>query len=69
MGEVKESREPGSFKRFLNATPDTYGTFCCPNCRTVGIVDEDQARGRVSIQCPTPGCGFHETRKLEEVPV
>jgi len=35
--------------------------FCCPNCGELAAVDEDQAEGRVSLQCPTEGCAFHET--------
>jgi hypothetical protein len=30
----------------------------------MGTVDEDQAEGRVSIECSTPGCDFHETGKV-----
>lgn len=33
--------------------------FCCPTCRGVGEIDEDQLNGRVSIVCP---CGYHETK-------
>ena len=35
--------------------------FTCPDCKQMGAIDEDQAKGRVSIQCPTEGCTFHET--------
>ncbi len=38
--------------------------FTCPNCKQMGSIDEDQAAGRVSIQCPTGGCTFHETGKV-----
>lgn len=43
----------------------------CPGCGVLGIVDEDQYQGRVSIQCATDGCGYHETHdlsKAEEAP-
>ena len=30
----------------------------CPGCGTVGYLDDDQARGRVSVHCD---CGWHET--------
>ncbi len=35
--------------------------FTCPTCRLMGSIDEDQAEGRISIQCITPDCDFHET--------
>jgi len=35
--------------------------FRCPKCCGLGAIDADQADGRVSIVCPTEGCGFHET--------
>lgn len=31
----------------------------CPDCRIVGLVDDDQAHGRVSTDCPN--CAYHET--------
>lgn len=36
----------------------------CPGCKTIGIIDPDQAAGHVSIECETPGCGYHETHRL-----
>ena len=33
----------------------------CPDCQNTGQIDEDQAHGRVSIQCE---CGYHETHNL-----
>lgn len=33
----------------------------CPKCGNWGILDGDQFRGKVSTECGTPGCGFHET--------
>jgi len=33
----------------------------CPDCHDTGRIDEDQANGRVSIQCE---CGYHETHNL-----
>ena len=35
--------------------------FTCPSCGVMGSIDEDQAEGRVSIQCVTKGCDFHKT--------
>lgn len=35
--------------------------FRCPKCGLLGTIDEDQAHGRVSIQCVTLDCDFHET--------
>lgn len=31
----------------------------CPDCRMRGLVDDDQAHGRVSTDCPN--CPYHET--------
>ena len=33
----------------------------CPGCGVVGIADDDQFHGRVSIWCE---CGYHETHDL-----
>ena len=33
----------------------------CPDCGLVADLDVDQFYGRVSIQCPSDGCSFHET--------
>lgn len=33
----------------------------CPRCGNWGIIDGDQLRGRVSAECATQGCEFHET--------
>ncbi len=35
--------------------------FTCPDCKQMGTIDQDQAEGRVSIQCMTDGCNYHET--------
>ena len=35
--------------------------FTCPRCGVMGAIDDDQANARVSIQCPTEGCSYHET--------
>lgn len=56
---------PSRFTRLLNPTPNEYGAFQCPECGTVGVVDEDQAKGVVSILCGQDGCTFHETLVLE----
>lgn len=34
----------------------------CPGCGQVGMIDEDQYKGRVSIQCTN--CPYHETHDL-----
>lgn len=39
----------------------------CPSCRTFGEVDQDQWQGRVSIECSTPGCTFHETHNFAQL--
>ena len=33
----------------------------CPQCGVVGVLDDDQFNGRVSVLCGN-GCLFHETR-------
>lgn len=38
--------------------------FKCPDCQLLGFVDEDQAYGRVSIQCE---CGFHKTGRISPI--
>lgn len=38
--------------------------LCCPRCVTWADLDDDQVHGRVSIECVTPGCTFHETHDL-----
>ena len=39
--------------------------FRCPRCLLWGDIDDDQLRGRVSIDhWENSGCGFHETHDL-----
>lgn len=42
--------------------PRSCQWFRCPDCQQAGVIDEDQAEGRVSIQCPN--CSFHRTGKV-----
>lgn len=35
--------------------------FACQGCGTLGLLDDDQFNGRVSVLCPE-SCGYHETR-------
>ncbi len=35
----------------------------CPECGLVGLMDEDQESGKVSLVCPS--CGHHYFRKKE----
>lgn len=58
------SRGKGVFVKFSNANSESYGTFVCPGCGSLSTVDEDMARGRVSMRCTIKGCSFHETRVL-----
>lgn len=46
----------------VGATRESYPLFRCPRCGRSGVIDEDQFRGRVSVQCPHEGCVYHETR-------
>lgn len=39
----------------------------CPGCGLWASLDDDQVHGRVSIECPTDGCNFHETVDLSTV--
>ena len=36
----------------------------CPECHQWADVDDDQIRGRVSIDHTDTGCGFHQTHDL-----
>lgn len=36
--------------------------IACPVCGLVGTVDEDQYKGRVSIDCTN--CAYHETHNI-----
>ena len=47
----------------LDGTPGWYRVRC-PGCRTIGLVDPDQAAGRASMLCD---CGYHETHVIVEV--
>lgn len=44
-----------------------YPLFKCPQCKGVGIIDEEQFHGKVSIQCPFAPCTYHETKDWAEV--
>jgi len=37
--------------------------FKCPGCGIWGFIDDEQYRGKVSIQCE---CGFHKTIDLSK---
>lgn len=39
----------------------------CPSCGTFADIDDDQYRGRVSVECGTPGCAFHETHNFAQL--
>lgn len=41
--------------------------FRCPKCGQWAYLDDDQFFGRVSVQCATQGCGFHETIDLSSL--
>jgi hypothetical protein len=45
-----------------NPLPSCWHLSCV--CRRVGLIDEDQYFGRVSIQCQ---CGFHETINFSRI--
>ena len=36
----------------------------CPKCGQWADLDDDQFHGRISIECPTKGCDYHETHDL-----
>ena len=44
--------------------PEHEHAIECPSCKQTGFIDEDQYRGKVSVICPRPGCGYHETHDL-----
>jgi Zn ribbon nucleic-acid-binding protein len=37
----------------------------CPQCQSLGVIDDDQYHGRVSVLCE---CGYHETKDWSTVP-
>jgi hypothetical protein len=39
----------------------------CPTCGVWGDLDDDQLHGRVSVECQTPGCSFHETHDFSRM--
>lgn len=39
----------------------------CPGCGTWGHLDDDQFNGRVSVQCLTGICKFHETHNFSKL--
>ena len=46
----------------IGATQESFALFRCPSCKSSGLIDDDQFHGRVSIQCETEGCSYHETK-------
>ena len=36
----------------------------CPLCGTFADLDDDQYHGRISVECATPGCTFHESHNF-----
>ena len=44
----------------VGASEESYPLFRCPKCKCIGIVDWEQFRGVVSIECYN-NCGYHET--------
>ncbi len=60
-----EGRKHGELSLIRYRPRDTKGNplpecwhFSCPDCYRLGLIDEDQYFGRVSLKCQ---CGFHET--------
>lgn len=53
-------------KKVLLDRKETY-KFKCPNCDIWGYLDDDQANGRISIQCKTEGCTFHKTINIHKL--
>ena len=50
----------------IGATAETFPLFRCPECGWSGVIDDDQFRGRVSIQCPV--CPYHQTKNWSGQP-
>lgn len=38
----------------------------CPGCGRLGVIDEDQFHGRVSVDCFDEACPFHETHDFSQ---
>ena len=41
-----------------------YYWALCPGCGVETILDSDQYYGRISMECETAGCAYHETHDL-----
>ena len=52
---------PYAFRILRDASGAVHVWLVCPRCGTWAMIDDDQLHGRVSAECPTSGCGFHET--------
>ncbi len=54
-----ESMRPGEV-RVTRALPGMLRPcLCCPGCGSIATIDDDQFRGRVSVDCSE--CEYHET--------
>lgn len=52
--------------RVLTKLRGGTATIECPECGLVGVIDEEQWRGQVSIMCPSDDCDYHETHDLRD---
>lgn len=43
---------------------DYAASIYCPNCESIGLIDEEQFNGEVSMICQEDGCDYHETHDL-----
>lgn len=43
---------------------EPFAIIRCPGCKGAGTVDSDQYEGKVSIQCGSDSCDYHETHDL-----
>jgi hypothetical protein len=62
-----QAAELADLVRMVERDGEPTVLLTCPRCGTEGEIDDDQAAGRVSIECATAGCDFHETVDLRWV--
>lgn len=55
---MEELTWPTGVKKFVLNGKAVY-QLTCPDCKSIGTIDEDQLHGRVSVLC---SCGYHETK-------
>lgn len=55
--------KPDNVQKLVDPTNIAYAVCNCPKCTQLGVLDEEQYHGKVSILCE---CGYHETHDLSK---